>query len=244
MTGTLTETDYTAMLVATGRGPAAGPHLVAGDELVEVVAALVVAHVDHDALVLGDDELGLRAGAPLGIADDEHDAVFQQIAELIERGPFATALEAGVERQQFVFANRRLQQQVPQILGEDFNRMALGGIGHLREHKRAVAVVAAQADSEHGVQRAPHQQMLGVLVVSDQRVAQQGGGDDGGDEMPKMRRVEGSAEEADSQGHEVVVANNGKQALAAWETQSFDVILMDVQMPELDGLESLKRRSY
>ena len=40
------------------------------------------------------------------------------------------------------------------------------------------------------------------------------------------------------QGHEVVVASNGREALAAWETQQFDLILMDVQMPELDGLEA------
>ncbi len=39
-------------------------------------------------------------------------------------------------------------------------------------------------------------------------------------------------------GHTVVVANNGVQALAALEDQHFDVVLMDVQMPEMDGLEA------
>jgi PAS domain S-box-containing protein len=37
-------------------------------------------------------------------------------------------------------------------------------------------------------------------------------------------------------GHAVVVTNNGHEALAALERQSFDVVLMDVQMPEMDGL--------
>jgi diguanylate cyclase (GGDEF)-like protein len=39
-------------------------------------------------------------------------------------------------------------------------------------------------------------------------------------------------------GHTIVVAANGKEAVAAFETQSFDLILMDVQMPEMDGFEA------
>jgi CheY-like chemotaxis protein len=36
-------------------------------------------------------------------------------------------------------------------------------------------------------------------------------------------------------GHTVTVAENGRKAVAMWEVQKFDLILMDVQMPELDG---------
>jgi CheY-like chemotaxis protein/HPt (histidine-containing phosphotransfer) domain-containing protein len=39
-------------------------------------------------------------------------------------------------------------------------------------------------------------------------------------------------------GHAVTTAADGREALAAWERGAFDVILMDVQMPDLDGLEA------
>jgi PAS domain S-box-containing protein len=39
-------------------------------------------------------------------------------------------------------------------------------------------------------------------------------------------------------GHTVTVAGNGREAVAAWETRFYDLILMDVQMPELDGLQA------
>jgi two-component system sensor histidine kinase/response regulator len=40
------------------------------------------------------------------------------------------------------------------------------------------------------------------------------------------------------QGYAVAVVEDGKEALAALERESFDVVLMDVQMPEMDGLET------
>lgn len=39
-------------------------------------------------------------------------------------------------------------------------------------------------------------------------------------------------------GHRVSLANNGKEAVASLEEQPFDLVLMDVQMPEMDGLEA------
>jgi signal transduction histidine kinase/CheY-like chemotaxis protein len=39
-------------------------------------------------------------------------------------------------------------------------------------------------------------------------------------------------------GHEVTVVANGREALTALEQSSFDVVLMDLQMPEMGGLEA------
>lgn len=42
----------------------------------------------------------------------------------------------------------------------------------------------------------------------------------------------------EKQGHSIRVAVNGREALAALAEQAFDLILMDVQMPGMDGLEA------
>jgi len=42
----------------------------------------------------------------------------------------------------------------------------------------------------------------------------------------------------EKRGHRVAVASNGREALVALEKGKFDLIFMDVQMPEMDGLEA------
>ncbi|MBI5535145.1 MAG: MASE1 domain-containing protein [Deltaproteobacteria bacterium] len=42
----------------------------------------------------------------------------------------------------------------------------------------------------------------------------------------------------EKRGHTVVIADNGKAAVEAFEKNPFDLVLMDVQMPEVDGLEA------
>ncbi|HUZ46225.1 MAG TPA: response regulator [Terriglobia bacterium] len=42
----------------------------------------------------------------------------------------------------------------------------------------------------------------------------------------------------EKRGHQVEVAQNGMEAIAALETQPFDLVLMDVQMPGMDGFQA------
>ncbi len=45
----------------------------------------------------------------------------------------------------------------------------------------------------------------------------------------------------EKEGHTVTVANDGLEALRLIESETFDVVLMDVQMPTLDGFETTER---
>ena len=42
-------------------------------------------------------------------------------------------------------------------------------------------------------------------------------------------------------GHEADIANNGVEVLKALEQKQYDIILMDMQMPEMDGLEATRQ---
>jgi CheY-like chemotaxis protein/HPt (histidine-containing phosphotransfer) domain-containing protein len=44
-----------------------------------------------------------------------------------------------------------------------------------------------------------------------------------------------------SNGYAVTIANNGVEAVALWQNGDFDLVLMDIQMPEMNGYEATKK---
>src|SRR5439155_5016544 len=45
----------------------------------------------------------------------------------------------------------------------------------------------------------------------------------------------------ESQGYEVITAGDGEEALATVRAKLPDLLLLDIQMPKLDGIETVKR---
>ncbi|MDO8586856.1 MAG: response regulator [Armatimonadota bacterium] len=97
----------------------------------------------------------------------------------------------------------------------------------VRQSELLNALLEALGAGARTVRKAPRQTLGGgarklrILVAEDSPVNQ------------KLARAV-----LEKRGHEVVLAQNGSEAVNAWSVQQFDAILMDVQMPELDGLEA------
>ena len=47
--------------------------------------------------------------------------------------------------------------------------------------------------------------------------------------------------ELEAEGYRVLLAENGRRACELIETEHFDIVVMDIRMPEMDGLEAMAR---
>jgi len=97
-------------------------------------------------------------------------------------------------------------------------REAIARVLGAREEKGAIPLITRYSLQDA---RGTTAAVLRVLVAEDNSVNQ----------LLVTRLLE-------KRGHRVVIAANGREALAALEKESYDLVLMDVQMPEMDGLEA------
>ena len=91
------------------------------------------------------------------------------------------------------------------------------------------AIVTAMA--EHGRKREQHENTSASIQPSERSLRVLLAEDNPVNQMLAVRLLE-------KLGHKVQVVNNGKEAIGQAQAEAFDLILMDVQMPEMDGLEA------
>ena len=97
-------------------------------------------------------------------------------------------------------------------------REAIARVLGAREQDGAISLI-----TRYSLQNAPDStSFLRVLLTEDNAVNQR----------LAVRLLE-------KRGHHVVLAGNGREALAALEKENFDLVFMDLQMPEMDGFEAV-----
>lgn len=205
------------------------PSLLVGDEskLHQVLSNLVgnaVKYTDQGGVTIRVDALsGPGQGRYLieitdtgiGIPENKLDYVFEAFAQVDDsdtRKYQGTGLGLGIVRHLIQLMNGSIS--VTSQEGEGTSIFISLPLGNAEPHEaRAEAV-----KDEHGARRHMH-----VLVVDD--------------DMMNLKMTERIL---DKLGHSAALAINGQEALTRLHEQYFDAVLMDIQMPVLDGLSATR----
>jgi CheY-like chemotaxis protein/HPt (histidine-containing phosphotransfer) domain-containing protein len=148
------------------------------------------------------------------IVKNEGAALLEQIQTSHAKAlPFICILDEG--QQQLDNAALLAAHLPPSFTSSQLNNI-LAGIFSSVQSATAVTPPLSHSDSN-----AAGQHPLRILLVEDNRVNQK-----------VATRLLGKL------GYTVEVVENGRDAISALEKQPFDVIFMDIQMPEMDGLEA------
>ncbi len=154
----------------------------------------------------------------IGIPAEKQDKIFDSFSQAdgsTTRRYGGTGLGLSISRRLVTMMNGRLWLESEAGKGSTFHFTAEFGLEPVAVN-RSLATLHAPGEKESRPYLPLH-----ILVAEDNKVNQ-----------TLAKRL------LEKQGHTVVVAGDGRQALQAFERERFDVILMDVQMPGMDGLEA------
>jgi len=154
----------------------------------------------------------------IGIPDEKLACIFEAFTQAdgsTARRYGGTGLGLTISRQLAQMMGGRLWAESVLGKGSTFHFTARFGLSQTPGYKATQPDLVAQ-------RRLPEdRESLQILLAEDNPVNQ----------MLAVRLLE-------KHGHQVVVARTGREAIRQIETQPFDLVLMDVQMPEMDGLEA------
>ncbi len=150
----------------------------------------------------------------IGIPADKREAIFQ---------PFSQADSSTTRRYGGTGLGLTICRRLVQMMGGEIGVDSTVGVGSTF-HFTARLELASQAQLEKRAEVLAPQRKLNVLLVEDHPINQ----------MLAVMLLERA-------GHRVSVAATGLDGIAQWRSISPDLILMDVQMPVMDGLEATRR---
>jgi signal transduction histidine kinase/HPt (histidine-containing phosphotransfer) domain-containing protein/BarA-like signal transduction histidine kinase len=154
----------------------------------------------------------------VGIDKDKQRAIFapfQQADSSTTRIYGGTGLGLTISSRLVAMMNGKIWVESEPGLGSTFHFTLDFGL-HAKEHPEPPARLRVASPAAEGIER-----RLDVLLVEDNAV---------------NRRL--AQHVLNSAGHKVVATDNGAAALSALEHGHFDLVLMDVQMPGMDGMET------
>jgi PAS domain S-box-containing protein len=226
--------------VESAAGPVAAPHV-----RLKGVRVLVVDDHPTSRRVVGEmlSEVGSRvekagdAGSALAAMGQAHQAGASYELVVIDAympGRDGFELARAIRDQPQLAATKLIMLTSAGHRGDAQRCRELGITGYLvkpvagAELVEAAAAVLEGAEREAGGLVTRHtiqenRRRLRLLLAEDNRVNQELA-------AAMLRR----------RGHEVDIVDNGRQAVEAVSRESYDVVLMDIQMPELDGLEATR----
>lgn len=171
------------------------------------------------------DEVGLLfsvADTGVGIPPDKLDHIFDSFTQAdtsITRQFGGTGLGLAISSELLHLMNGRIWVQSEVGRGSRFHfslRMRLAGRAEIPEPQSD-----RQREPETASLLSASQRPLEILVADDH---------------PANRKL--IARILEKPGHKISFAENGHEVLTAFDSQPFDMVLMDVQMPEMDGFQA------
>ena len=181
-----------------------------------VVSVTVASQDDNEAVMLVSVK-----DTGVGIPKEKQKVIFEAFSQAdgsTTRKYGGTGLGLAISTRLVEMMGGRLEVESEEGKGATFSFTA-----RFAKRRRAGRSLPSQTAAAADIHNAPSMRSLDILVAEDNPV-----------NRTLMTRF------LESEGHRPTLANNGREALAAVLAHDFDVVLMDIQMPEMDGFEAAR----